>query len=268
MSSSPTDNNISGHVKSGWESVRSVFERHLTDGLNIGASVCIYYQGEYVIILSGGWKDAKCQWKAAGELIRRVDSQLRSCGQFVRDELDKEFYIGVSHSKIKACIAPLIRKEIDRSFSSFRSINPITEKTITCSGTFPLNAPNSDEDIFNDPRMHQAEISAVSGITNVHILARIYARLIADVKEDNETKNCLLSKKTLALATENVTPNGDFSHVMSGDGFGHKGVGGSLAFALTSRQIAFAHVCNQIDLSTLITDVRSTRFFTAIETIL
>jgi CubicO group peptidase (beta-lactamase class C family) len=45
-----------------------------------------------------------------GELVRRVDPHHRSYGQFVRDELDSEFYVGVPNSNVEARVAPLIRK--------------------------------------------------------------------------------------------------------------------------------------------------------------
>ena len=51
----------------------------------------------------------------AGELIHRVDPQHRSCSQFVRDELDPEFYIGVSDEKVAARVAPLFGKEVRKN---------------------------------------------------------------------------------------------------------------------------------------------------------
>ena len=45
-------------------------------------------------------------------------------------------------------------------------------------------------------------------------------------------------------------------------------MGGSLAFASPSRHIAFAHVCNQMDLSATEINPRSSRFYEAIENIL
>ena len=46
----------------------------------------------------------------AGELVRRVDPQHRSYGQFLRDELDQEFYVGVPSDAVESRVAPLIRK--------------------------------------------------------------------------------------------------------------------------------------------------------------
>ncbi|CAF3317622.1 unnamed protein product [Rotaria sp. Silwood2] len=183
---------------------------------------------------------------------------------------------------------------------------------MTCSGAFPLMASNSGEFVFNQPRVHQAVMPAANGISNAHSLARIYALLIGDVNENGNTAACLLSKKTLQLATENVTPPdehdqalfglmtkfsrggfelyGDFFNVLGEDGFGHKdvrcifsllnsknsaipfflllGMGGSLAFASSSRQLAFAYVFNQLDFSTLTTDPRNLQIFKIIDTII
>ncbi|CAF4355640.1 unnamed protein product, partial [Adineta steineri] len=48
---------VYGHVTSGWENIRSVFKQNLDDGLDIGASLCIYYRGNCVVDLTSGWKD-------------------------------------------------------------------------------------------------------------------------------------------------------------------------------------------------------------------
>jgi len=50
---------VYGHVAHDWKSVRSVFEQNLIDELDIGASLCIYYRGECVVDLCGGWKDTQ-----------------------------------------------------------------------------------------------------------------------------------------------------------------------------------------------------------------
>ena len=133
----------------------------------------------------------------------------------------------------------------DMGAASFPPMDLIIEKTITCSGAFPVESPNSEKYLFNEPRLHRAVLPAANGISNAHTLARIYALLIGDVNENGEKKTCLLSKKTLALATENVTPvnevdrilfgmitsfarggfqvHGDFFNVLGEDAFGHKG---------------------------------------------
>ena len=49
---------------------------------------------------------------AAGELIRCVDPFHRTYGQFVRDELDPEFYCGIPDERVEARVAPLIRRTV------------------------------------------------------------------------------------------------------------------------------------------------------------
>ena len=48
----------------------------------------------------------------AGELIHHVDPQHRSYEQFVREELDGEYYLGISDDQIEARVAPLFEKEV------------------------------------------------------------------------------------------------------------------------------------------------------------
>jgi hypothetical protein len=56
-----------------------------------------------------------------GELIRRVDPHHRSYGQFIRDELDSEFYVGVPNDDVEARVASLIFKTVRRKIIQCRS---------------------------------------------------------------------------------------------------------------------------------------------------
>ena len=51
------NNHVYGYTAKGWENIRSIFEQNLIDKLDLGASICIYYQGKCVVDLCGGWKD-------------------------------------------------------------------------------------------------------------------------------------------------------------------------------------------------------------------
>ncbi|UJR38148.1 hypothetical protein I4U23_030826 [Adineta vaga] len=391
------DINIHGYVASGWENVRTVFEQNFIDGLDVGASVCVYHRGECVVDLYGGWKDIEnkeqlytsrtlqlvfstskgimaaaialcvdrgwldydapvaqywpefaangkqnitvgellshrgglpcvdeqltlddvCNWSRmtsllaaqkplwepgtvhgyhvitigflAGELIHRVDPKHRSFGTFVREELDNEFYVGVSDDEIEARVAPLIKK-ITLNPIALPPMNLLTQKALTCSGAFAIDIPTSTDSIFNKTQLHRAEIPAANGITNARTLARIYARLMSDINENGEKKDRLISENTLSQATTSVTPTGEPDCVLFGvtsnfakggfhtygnffkafgtEVFGHKGMGGSCAMAYPPQQISFAHVCNYLDFSVPTLDPRSVRLLQAIETIL
>ncbi|CAF4383182.1 unnamed protein product [Rotaria sordida] len=50
---------------------------------------------------------------AAGELIRRVDLHHRTYNQFVRDKLDREFYVVILNDEVEARVSPVTRKEIN-----------------------------------------------------------------------------------------------------------------------------------------------------------
>lgn len=63
--------------------------------------------------------------------------------------------------------------------------------------------------IFNDIRLHRAELPAVNGITNARSLARIYARLIGNIEENGYLRKSLLTTYTLNEAIKDVTPPGE-----------------------------------------------------------
>ena len=48
---------ISGHCAVSWELIRHLFHQNFIDHLEIGATLCIYYQGQSVVDLAGGWFD-------------------------------------------------------------------------------------------------------------------------------------------------------------------------------------------------------------------
>ena len=56
--SNDNTNHVYGYVAHGWQTVRRAFEQNLTDGLDIGAGLCVYYRGRCVVDLTGGWKHA------------------------------------------------------------------------------------------------------------------------------------------------------------------------------------------------------------------
>jgi CubicO group peptidase (beta-lactamase class C family) len=53
------NNNLQGHVKSGFEPVRKAFIENFTQRNELGSACCIYYQGEKVVDLWGGIRNLK-----------------------------------------------------------------------------------------------------------------------------------------------------------------------------------------------------------------
>ena len=51
------DDDIRGTTAIGWESMRDLFKQNFARGLDTGASLAIYHQGQLVVDLSGGWFD-------------------------------------------------------------------------------------------------------------------------------------------------------------------------------------------------------------------
>ncbi|CAF0860442.1 unnamed protein product [Rotaria sordida] len=139
---------------------------------------------------------------AAGELIRRVDLHHRTYNQFVRDELDREFYVSILHDEVEARVSPVTRKEVDTS-NVFSMDSQTQKKSLSCSDASPLE---SSLMIFNGTRLHCVAIPSVNEITNARSLVRIYYLLIGNINEYGKKQKRLLSEQTLIEATKNVTP--------------------------------------------------------------
>jgi CubicO group peptidase (beta-lactamase class C family) len=204
----------------------------------------------------------------AGELIRRVDPKKRSVGEFIRDEIaDKigiEFYVGLPIEEDYR-VSPLTL-----SLEVLRTLND----TIQALFIF-----------YNDPGLRRVEIPAANGITNARSLAKLYASLITDLDDGKQKR--FLNETVLKQATKSNTPVGErdfISNETSSFGmgfllldqafpffqsqiFGHPGknfqksfpfihicsynlgAGGSIGFAIPSKNLSFAYVMNQLDLS-------------------
>ncbi|CAF3454960.1 unnamed protein product [Rotaria socialis] len=193
----------------------------------------------------------------AGELVRRTDPKKRSFGQFIREEISNplslEFYIGLPLG-LERRVSP-----IELSEKSRESLNESNIALIN---------------MFNKPSAHQAEIPAGNGITNARSLARLYSSLISDL--DNGKYKSILNDDILKLVTKSNTPKNEIDYVYQvpttfgmgfvlfddifpefGPGtFGHTGAGGSIGFAVPSKNLSFAFVMNRLDTTTLYVDIR------------
>ncbi|CAF4492785.1 unnamed protein product [Rotaria sp. Silwood2] len=186
----------------------------------------------------------------AGELIRRVDPKKRTVWQFIQDEIANpfqiEFYIGLPLEQAYR-VSPLTL-----SLDDLRAMNDSMK-------AFYI--------LYNDPRLHRAEIPAANGITSAKSLARIYASLITNLDDGKQKR--LLDETVLNQATKLNTPKDELdfitnTHSAFGMGFtlfdqtfpmfkskifGHIGAGGSIGFAVPSKNLSFAYVVNQLDMT-------------------
>ena len=190
----------------------------------------------------------------AGELILRVDPKKRTVGEFIRDEIaipnDLEFYIG-----LPAALEP--------------RVSPLD-----------LDAQGMNYAVFNERRVHAAEIPAANGISNARSVAKLYALCLGKI----EGRERILTEEILQRAIRSNTPPGEIDLVLqipsqiamgfflfdqafpsfSPGVFGHLGkariglsisisifvilgLGGSIGFAAPAKQFSFAFVMNRMD---------------------
>ncbi len=215
----------------------------------------------------------------AGELVRRVDPQHRSIGQFVADEiagpLDLEMWIGLPEhfeSRVSPIVGALISTE-----SSNPELQAMLEQFMgpgTNGGrALSLNGAFAGDGTFNTRAVHAAEIPAANGITNARSLARMYASTLAPVDgvkllddevrnraritvtPENEPDACLIMPTTFGMG---FMTHGFFTPYAGSGSYGHPGAGGSVAFAQPERELGFAYVMNQMA-QNLANDARAQR---------
>ncbi|XP_069112798.1 beta-lactamase domain-containing protein 2-like [Argopecten irradians] len=69
---------VDGFVKDGFEKVRDMFRANLENGNDNGGSVSVYYEGELVVNLWGGWVDKESCWKWREDTLPCVYSSTKS----------------------------------------------------------------------------------------------------------------------------------------------------------------------------------------------
>lgn len=117
----------------------------------------------------------------AGELIQRVDPQHRSYIQFVRDELDPEFYVEASCDQIEARVAPVSEKEVRKnmfeiiyiSHFSFRSTQQVLTPLLIWIPS--LRKPLQALELF---RYNQLIVKIIFSI-NINFIELCYQSLMA-----------------------------------------------------------------------------------------
>ena len=200
------------------------------------------------------------------ELLRRIDPQHRSLGQFFQDEiatpLGLDFYIRLPESITDSRLAPLI----DPGFSEMLLGLPIGW---TLSAFLPLHPSNIVRSLAGSELAHDEqhiyprnlEIPAGGGVGTACSMARAYSVFATEGKELG------LKPETLqALKAPAIPPTkGFYDECMKGEvqfslgfmkssqswsfgspgSFGAPGAGGSLGFADPESQIGYAYIPNR-----------------------
>jgi CubicO group peptidase (beta-lactamase class C family) len=199
-----------------------------------------------------------------GELLRRIDPQHRSLGQFFQDEiatpLGLDFYIRLPESIPDLRLAPLVDPSSLQMVTgfpirlAFAAFNPRSNIRRALLGS---ELAHDQQRIY--PR--NVEIPAGGGVGTARAIARAYSVFAMGGKELRlraETlrqltapaipathgfyDECLRDEVHFSLGF--MRPNEGFPF-LSASSFGHPGAGGSLGFADPDNQIGYAYVPNR-----------------------
>lgn len=213
----------------------------------------------------------------AGELVRRVDPQHRTLGQFVHDEITTPFglemWIGLPEEQ-ETRVSPMISAPPNTDpamaalLAQFMGPGSRLGDALSLNGAFTPESTTSAlaPNLFNTRQVHAAEIPAANGIANARSLAKMYAATLAPLATADGGSLQLFSAATRDRARATVTPAGEADACLmmpttfgmgfmthggftpySGPGaYGHFGAGGSVAFAHPERDLGFAYVMNQM----------------------
>eukprot|EP00057_Strongylocentrotus_purpuratus_P030273 XP_781179.1 PREDICTED: beta-lactamase domain-containing protein 2 [Strongylocentrotus purpuratus] len=204
------------------------------------------------------------------ELLRRVDPQHRTMGQFFAEEIAEpfgvDFHIGLPFDQ-NYRVARLIEGKIGRLWGLD---DPLIRQMTLHFLTTPYfkNIQENQGAIMNtlmalnNPYLRAVEVPSVNGIGTARAIAKVYGILAAG-GVDPETKLKLLSKERIdafmnaSTVTQDEVLGFDLSHtlgmvttkyVMNGSvmGFGHEGAGGQKAWADPKNKIGFSFISNAL----------------------
>ncbi len=200
------------------------------------------------------------------ELLRRIDPQHRSLGQFFQDEIAKplglDFYIRLPWSVPDSRLAVLARPGLLAVLRGFgigfflTAFNPRSNISRALAGSM---LPHDEQRIY----ARDFEIPSGGGVGTARAIARAYSVFATDGKE------LQLRPETLRLLAAPAVPptRGFYDECLKGDGvqfslgfmkhcpvwsfgsegsYGQPGTGGSLAFADPQAGIGYAYVTNKI----------------------
>lgn len=212
-----------------------------------------------------------------GEVVRQVSG--RTVGAMVADELaeplDLDLWVGLPPER-EASVARLATGTFDLSRMSpddpgLTFLAAIMDVESLTFRAFANPPGQLDVESFNAPELHQAEWPAANGIATARALATFYGELAGDrilsAATLDEASRVQVSGRDRVLAVDTSFGLGFSLHSVmtahAGDGFGHEGAGGSVAFADRTKGLGFAYVMNQLTAS-LGADRRSRRLVEAV----
>ena len=198
------------------------------------------------------------------ELLRRVDPQHRSLGQFFQDEiatpLGIEFYIRLPESIADSRLAPLVdasRFEMLFGFPIRMALEALNKHSNIRRALLGSELPHDEQRIY----ARNLEVPAGGGVGTARSIARAYSVFATGGKELN------LRSETLEQLAAPAIPaaRGFYDECMKGEvefslgfmksctsfpfggprSFGAPGAGGSLGFADPQTQIGYAYVPNR-----------------------
>ncbi len=219
-------------------------------------------QGYHALTL--GWYES--------ELLRHIDPQRRTIGQFFRDEVAKplglEFYIGLPDDVPDNRIATLKTNPTWKLLLNMHKLPPVFvlaafNQTSLTSRAFRNPPLIGDTGAFNTRAVRRVEMPAANGIGQVRSIAKAYSEFATGGKTLGirpATLHALTSPAQppsggifdLVLRTETQFSLGfikPFGKYLFGSPkvFGHAGAGGSFACADPEYELSFAYAMNRMD---------------------
>jgi CubicO group peptidase (beta-lactamase class C family) len=199
------------------------------------------------------------------ELLRRVDPEHRTLGQFFQEELADplglDFYIRLPEEIPDARLAPLQRPNMARAIFTMPIslfLSAMNPRSCLRRALLGSELPEETDRVY----ARNLEVPAGGGVGTARAMAQAYSVFATGGKElglREETLRqlmapaippvhgfrdvCLKVEIQFSLGFEKPGPKDAFAHPSS---FGHHGTGGSFGFADPRAQIGYAYIPNQI----------------------